>query len=193
MVSHWSLSDKKSSQVSWTLFSILADLNNAVVWMVSTCPFLSTSSSPCTNHLITVPRAPITIGIIAIFMFYSISNSLGRSRYLSLFSHFKNFPQWSTGTVKSTILQVLIIRSGRLAEIWRSVCISKSQGSSCVSISRTESGPSSSIYNSVSMLIIHSAFCCHFSVPIFCSKIIIIIIINSVFHISNYWYSFTEV
>ena len=42
MVFHWSLSDSKSPQFSRTLLSILADLNNAVVWMVSTCPlFLS--------------------------------------------------------------------------------------------------------------------------------------------------------
>ena len=35
MVSYWSSSDRKSPQVSQTLFSILADLNNIVVWMVS--------------------------------------------------------------------------------------------------------------------------------------------------------------
>ena len=38
MVFHWSLSDSKSLQVSKTLLSILADLNNVVVWMVSTRP-----------------------------------------------------------------------------------------------------------------------------------------------------------
>ena len=38
MVFHWSLSDSKSPQVSRTLLSILAVLNNAVVWMVSTRP-----------------------------------------------------------------------------------------------------------------------------------------------------------
>ena len=36
MVFHRSLNDSKSSQVSRTLQSILADLNNAVVWTVST-------------------------------------------------------------------------------------------------------------------------------------------------------------
>ena len=36
MVFHWSLSDSKSPQVSRTLHSILAVLNNVVVWMVST-------------------------------------------------------------------------------------------------------------------------------------------------------------
>ena len=40
MVFLWSLYDNKS-QVSRTLLSILGDLNNAVVWMVSTCPLIS--------------------------------------------------------------------------------------------------------------------------------------------------------
>ena len=34
MVFHWSFSDSKSPQVSRTLLSILAILNNVVVWMV---------------------------------------------------------------------------------------------------------------------------------------------------------------
>ena len=34
MVFHKSLSDSKSPQVSRTLLSILADLNNAVIWIV---------------------------------------------------------------------------------------------------------------------------------------------------------------
>ena len=64
-------------------------------------------------------------------MFHSFFNSLARSRYLSLFSYTFSFILWSTGTVKSTILQVLfflliIIRSGLLAEIRWSVCMSKS-------------------------------------------------------------------
>ena len=46
---YWSLSENKYPQVSRTLLSILADLNNAVVWMVSTCPLTSKSSSPLTN------------------------------------------------------------------------------------------------------------------------------------------------
>ena len=64
MVFHWSLSDSKSPQVSRTLLSILAVLNNAVVWMVSTRPPTSKSSSPFSNPLVIVPNAPITIGII---------------------------------------------------------------------------------------------------------------------------------
>ena len=46
MVFHWRLSDSKSSQVSRTLLSILADLNNIVVMIVSTRPLISKSSSP---------------------------------------------------------------------------------------------------------------------------------------------------
>ena len=71
MVFHRSLSDKKSPQVSRTLLSILAVLNNAVVWMVSTRPPTSKSSSPFSNPLVTVPKAPITIGIIVTCMLHS--------------------------------------------------------------------------------------------------------------------------
>ena len=52
--------DSKVPRVSRTFLSILADLNNAIVWTVSTGPIVSKSSSPCTNPLVTVPRAPIT-------------------------------------------------------------------------------------------------------------------------------------
>ena len=71
MVSHGSLSDNKSPPLSRTILSILADLNNAAVWMISTRPLISKFSSPCTNPLVTVPREPITIGIIVTFMFHS--------------------------------------------------------------------------------------------------------------------------
>ncbi len=64
MVFHCSLSDSKSSQVSGTLLSILAVLNNVVVWIVSTRPPTSKSSRPFNNTLLTVPKEPITIGII---------------------------------------------------------------------------------------------------------------------------------
>ena len=45
VVFFWSLSDSKSHQVSRTLLSILADLSNAVVWVVYICPLISKSSS----------------------------------------------------------------------------------------------------------------------------------------------------
>ena len=63
-------------QVSRTLLSILAFLNNVVVWMVSTCPPTSKSSSPFSNPLITVPKALITIGIIVTCMFHSLDEVL---------------------------------------------------------------------------------------------------------------------
>ena len=104
---HWSLSDSKSPQVSRTRLRILVDINNAVVWMVSTCPFISKSSIPCINLLVTIPRAPITIGIAVTFMFHTFSNSLARFRYLSFFLLSFNLTRWSTGTAKSTILRIL--------------------------------------------------------------------------------------
>ena len=107
MVFHWSLSDSKSPQVSWTLLSILAVLNNVVVWMVSTSPLTSKSSSLFSNPLVPVPNAPITIGITVICIFYSFFNSLARSRYLSFFSHSFSFILRSVGTAKWTILLVL--------------------------------------------------------------------------------------
>ena len=58
-------------QVSRTLLSILADLSNAIVWIVSSRPLFSKSSRSCTNPFMTVPRVTITIGIIVTFMFHS--------------------------------------------------------------------------------------------------------------------------
>ena len=122
MVFHLSLSDSKSPQVSRTLLSILAVLNNVVVWIVSTRPPTSKTSSPFSNSSVTVPNSPTTIVIIVTSMFLSFFNSLERSRYLSFFSYSFSFVLWSAGIAKSTILQVLfflliIIRSGLLPEI----------------------------------------------------------------------------
>ena len=69
MIFHRSLNDSKSPQVSWTLLSNLADHNEVVVWIVSTCPLISKSSSPFTKPLAIVPSVTITIGIT--FMFHS--------------------------------------------------------------------------------------------------------------------------
>ena len=87
--------------------------------MVSTRPLISKASSPCSNHLLTVPRSPITIstvpnppitiGIVVTYMFHSFFNSLARSSYFSFFLHSFSFILWSAGTAKSTILQVIII------------------------------------------------------------------------------------
>ena len=113
------MSDSKSPQVSKTLLSILAVLNNVVVWMVSTRPPTSKSSRPFDNPLVTVAKAPNSIGIIVtctfhicfFFVFFCFFvfffNSLGRLRYLSFFSHSFIFILWSAGTAKSMILQFL--------------------------------------------------------------------------------------
>ena len=132
----WSLSDCKSPQVSTTHSSILADLNNAEVWIVSTRPPISKSSSPCTNPLVTVTRTPITTGTTVTFMFHSFFNSLVRSSYLSFFSlSFSKVHNFANSLVVIVIVivvvVVVVIRSGRLAEIRRSVCISKFQRSLC--------------------------------------------------------------
>ena len=107
---------------------LLAVFNNAVVWMVSTRSPTSKSSRPFDNPLVAVPKAPITIGIIVIFMFHSFLNSLARSRYLSLFSHSVLFcgqpGQQSRQFYKfSFFFFLIIIRSGLLAEIRWSVCM----------------------------------------------------------------------
>ena len=104
---HWSLGDSKSPQISRSRLKILAVLSNAVVWIVSTRPPPFKSSRPFNNPLVIVLNAPITIGTIVTFLFHSFFNSLARSRYLSFFSISFRFILWSTGTAKSTILQIL--------------------------------------------------------------------------------------
>ena len=124
MVFHWSLSDSKSPQVSRTLLSILAVLNNAVVWMVSTRPPTSKSSGPFSISFVIVPNAPSTIGIIVTCMFHSFFNYLARSRYLSFFSH--SFSFFSVVSRDSKVdyfanflffFLLIIIKSGLLAGI----------------------------------------------------------------------------
>ena len=88
MVFHWSLSDRKSPQLSRTLLSILAVLNTAVVWMVSNRPPTFKSSSPFNNPSLTLSKAPIRIGTIDTFMFHSFFNSLARSRYLYYYYYY---------------------------------------------------------------------------------------------------------
>ena len=105
MVFHWSLSDSKSPQVSRTLLSILAVLNSAVVWMVSTRQPTPKLSSPLSNPYFTVSNAPITICMIVTCMFHSFF-FFPRLRYLSFFSHSFSFILWSAETEKTTILQV---------------------------------------------------------------------------------------
>ena len=83
-----SLSDSKSLHVSKTLLSILADLSNAVVWMVSIRPFMSKSSNFFINHLVNIPRAPITNGIIVTFTFNSFFHSFYKNSQVYDFARF---------------------------------------------------------------------------------------------------------
>ena len=117
------LSDSKSSQVSRTLLSILADLNHAVAWIVSTCPLIFNYciSIPFTNPLVTVPNAPFSIGITVTFVLHC---SQAKSKCLSLFLLSFSFTLRSTG--KFSFFCWLLL-GGRLAEIRWSVCISKYQ------------------------------------------------------------------
>ena len=87
---HWSLSDSKSPQVSGTLLSVLAVLNNVVIWMVSTRPPTSKSSSHFNNPLVTVTKVPITIGIIVTFVFRSFFQFTSKVKVLIfLFTFFQ--------------------------------------------------------------------------------------------------------
>ena len=60
----------ESLRVSRTLLSILVDLNNAVIWMVSTHPSISNFSSSLNKLLSIVPILLIIIGITDTFMFH---------------------------------------------------------------------------------------------------------------------------
>ena len=71
MAFHWSQADSKSPQVSRTLLSILADLSNAVAWVLPTHPLISNTSRPCTNPLMIVPSTSVIVGITVIFMSHS--------------------------------------------------------------------------------------------------------------------------
>ena len=109
----------------------------SVVWIVSIRPLISKFSSPFTNPLVTVLRAPITIGITVTFTFHIFFNSLARSRYFLSILLCGQPGQQSPQVLFIFLLS--IIRFGRLAEIRWSVCISKSLRSLWISFARTDS------------------------------------------------------
>ena len=138
MLFHMGLCENMSPHVSRTLLSILTNLNDAVVWIISTRPLISKSSCPFTNPLVTVPSVRITIGVIVTFMFYSFFNSQARSRYLSYSAVHRDKQGSQFG--QFTFLLLIITRSGSWAEIRWAVCVLKYQWSFCISLSRTDSG-----------------------------------------------------
>ena len=145
MVFHWSLSDSKSPQVSRTLLSILAVLNNAVVWMASTRPPTSKSSSPFSIPLVTTPNAPNAISVIVACMFRSFFQFPSKVEVLILLFTFFQFYSVVSRDSKvdnfaSSLFLLIIIKSGLLAEIRWSVCMPKSPRGLCVSFSRTGTG-----------------------------------------------------
>ena len=85
---HTSLSDTRCPQISRTLSSILTDLNNAVVWMVSTGPIVSKSFSPCANTMVTVLDLIITNSITVTFMFHSFSQFSSKVEVLFIYFSF---------------------------------------------------------------------------------------------------------
>ena len=154
MVFYESLRGSKSSQVSRTLLSILANPNNAVVWIVSTRPFVSKSSNPCTNLLVTVLSTPITIGITVILMLHSFFSVLQQRLGTNLTFHILSILLWGLPEEQrpqfgrfsfSFHLFIFspffnITRSACLAKIRWCVCILKSQRGLCIPFSRTDSG-----------------------------------------------------
>ena len=121
--------------------------------MVSTRPPTSKSSSPFSNHLVTVPNAPITIGIIVTCMLHSFFQFPSKVEVLILLFTFFQF--YSVVSRDSKVdyfasspfffFLLIIIKSGLLAGIRWSVCMLKSHWSSCVAFSRT--GAVLCIYN----------------------------------------------
>ena len=99
-----------SPQVSRTLLNSMADINNAVVWIVSTRSVISMSSSPCMNPLVT--------GLNVTFMFHSFFNSLARSSFT--FFQFHSVLRLDSKVHSLQVLSFLliIIKSRRLGEIW---------------------------------------------------------------------------
>ena len=113
--------------------------------MVSTRPPTSKSSRPFNNPLITVPKAPITIGIIVTFMIHSFFQFSNKVEVLiSLFTFFQIYSVVSrdrkVDNLADFVFLLIIIRSGLLAGISWSVCILKSHRSFCMSFSRTGAG-----------------------------------------------------
>ena len=114
--------------------------------MVSTRPPTSKSSSPFNNHLVTVPKARITIVTIVTFMFHSFFPFPSKVEVLIfLFTFFQFYSVVSRDSQvhnfeSSLLLLLIIIRSSFLAEIKWSVCMSKSHRSLCVSFSWTDEG-----------------------------------------------------
>ena len=145
---------EQGPQLSSSHLSILANLNNAIVWMVTTGLLIFESSSPCINSLLTVPSAPFTIGNTVTFIFYSFFIP-----WLGIIMYYL-----SVCFLSILLCGLFIITgSGRLAEIRWSTCISESQRCLCVSFSRIDS--ELFIYHFFRSLNVNFFFICEFFTP----------------------------
>ena len=117
--------------------------------MVSICPPISSSSNPLSKPLGIVPSAPTT------FMFHVFFSSQLRSTYFFCFLWFLLYgPPGQQNPLDSRFSFLFILtRSGILAGIKWSVCISKSQRILLASFSRRDSG----------LWIYHLAVCLNFN------------------------------
>ena len=90
--------------MSRTLLSNLADLNNAVVWMVSILPPIFNCSNPHSSPLGTVAGAPTTTGITVflIFHFFFLVLWQGLIIYLFTFFYFHSVVRWNGKIHKMT-------------------------------------------------------------------------------------------
>ena len=122
----WSLRDSKFPQVSRSLLSILAILNNAVVWMVSACHWFLTLPAPLTNHLEKYSKCTNYNWYhhhVHVPLYFSVF-------WRGLSTCFSFYFLWSVRMAKSTIWQALfflliITMSSFLTWIWWFACFSK--------------------------------------------------------------------
>ena len=136
------LIDSMCHQVSITILRNLASLNNAAVWMVSTCPLISKSSIPFTNPVKIVPSVPITVGITVTFIDFLVIYQCVDIHLSFLFLLI--FPcglPWRQNQQfgRPSFFFLTMTKSSQTAEIKWSVCISKFQRSLCVLFSKTDS------------------------------------------------------
>ena len=123
------LSDSKSSLVSRNLLSILADLNDIVVWMVYTRSLISKSSSPCISSLLIIPSAPIPMVSPSLSWFIVfVYSETWSPRFFSVLPCGQRKRQSSQfGKLSFFFFLLTITKSRRLIENRWSISILKSQ------------------------------------------------------------------
>ena len=140
MVFHWNLRDK-FPQVSRTLLSILPDLNNAGICLVSVLKLISNSASLFGKHFGTVQSSsPGIIDIAIVNIFRCLFSSHKTPKYLLIFSLYSVVCRKSKIHLMNFFFLVnLFYRPGLVfwLELGVLVWISKSQRILTISFSRT--------------------------------------------------------